>query len=56
MRLTHPASLSLLPQRTAEEVATWKQVSIDAPRTAPEIKVFHCARMQTCLRRLLFLR
>ena len=42
-------------ERSAEELGTLRQVSIDAPRTAPEVALFQTSAVQRCLRRLLYI-
>ena len=44
------------PDRAGEELATWRQVALDVPRTAPEVPALRAPRVQAALQRLLYVR
>lgn len=41
--------------RTEEEMHTLRQISVDCPRTVPDVAFFHQAMIQTCLKRVLYI-
>jgi len=50
-----PAILADLVTHTEHEAATFRQISIDVPRTHPKMKLFQLDRIRMCLTRILFI-
>lgn len=50
-----PAILADLVTHTEQEAATFRQISIDVPRTHPKLKLFQLNRIKMCLTRILFI-
>jgi len=50
-----PAILADLVTHTEHEAATFRQISIDVPRTHPKMKLFQLDRIRKCLTRILFI-